>query len=99
MATVALTKNEKLINSPFLVRRLTLTGGATSANITHGEDRVPDVVSSNIVTESPTVTTVSVARDTSATTMKVDCVGDAADVIEITCTWYNAATGGLNPPA
>ena len=99
MATVALTKNEKLTNSPHLVRRLTLTGGATGAAITHGEDRSPDTVTCNIVTQTPTVTTVAVTRTTSATTMTVDCLGDAADVFELTCTWISQASGGLNPPA
>lgn len=99
MATVARVSTEVLCSYPFLVRRIKLTGGATGAAITHGEDRAPDFAIPIITDETtPTVTTVSVARDTSATTMTVDCLGDAADTIEIIAVWLTSASGGLSPP-
>lgn len=100
MATVAFVSNELLCSYPFLVRRVTLTGGATAAAITHGEDRTPDIVIPVIADGStPTVTTVGVTRDTTATTMTVDCLGDAGDTLELYCIWLTSAAGGLNPPA
>jgi hypothetical protein len=98
MATAAMTKNELLCSVPFLVRRYTCTGGATSANITHGEDRSPDLIFASIQTETPTVTTVVTARTTSDTTFKLDTLGDAADSIEVYAIWFSQASGGLNPP-
>ena len=99
MATVALVSTEVLCNYPFLIRRVKATGGATGAALAHGETRAPDFVIPVITDEStPTVTTVSVARDTSTTTMTVDCLGDAADTIELLCFWLTSASGGLNPP-
>ena len=100
MATVALVSTVVLCHSPFLIRRVTLTGGATAAAITHGEDRAPDMVFPLIADGStPTVTTVGVDRATSATTMTVDCLGDAGDTLELYCVWLTSASGGLNPPA
>jgi hypothetical protein len=99
MATVTLVSSVVLCNTPFLLRRVTLTGGATAAAITHGEDRAPDMVLPVVADGStPTVTTIGVDRATSATTMTVDCLGDAGDTLELYCVWLNAASGGLNPP-
>lgn len=99
MATVARVSTTLVTAYPFLVRRVKVTGGTTGAAITHGEDRPPDIVIPQIITQTPTVTTVAVARDTSATTMTVDCLGDAADDIDLICIWFTSASGGLNPPA
>ena len=99
MATVALVSSDVICNAPFLVRRVRLTGGATGAAITHGELYPPDAVFANIITQSPTVTTVVCTRDTSATTMTVDCLGDAADNIELYCVWFGQpGSAGLNAP-
>lgn len=99
MATVALVSNTQVCAAPFLVRKLVITGGATAANLTHGEAYSPDIAFANIVTESPTVTTVVVKRDQSATTIRVDCLGDAADSIEVYCIWLGQpGSGGLTAP-
>lgn len=98
MATFAVTKNEVVTNVPWLVRKLTCTGGATSLAYTHGEDRAPDLICSSVLTETPTVTTVATVR-TSATVLTLDTLGDAADAIEIYLIWMSQATSGLNPPA
>lgn len=93
MATFAVTKNEKLCSAPFLVRKLTCTGGATSLAYTHGESYAPDLVVSTVLTETPTVTTVATVR-TSATQLTFDTLGDAADAIEVYLIWVNQASGG-----
>lgn len=90
MATFAVTKNTVIQNVPNLVRKLECTGGATSLAYTHGEDRAPDMISSTVLTESPTVTTVATVR-TSATVLTLDCLGDAANLIEIYLTWIPQA--------
>jgi hypothetical protein len=90
MATFAVTKNVVVQNTPYLVRKLTCTGGATSLAYTHGEPNAPDEISSTILTESPTVTTVATVR-TSATVLTLDTLGDAADAIEIYLKWYPQA--------
>jgi hypothetical protein len=96
MATFAVTKNVQVINAPFLVRKLTCTGGATSLAYTHGEDRAPDLALSRIGTETPTVTTVAIVN-TSATVVTLDTLGDAADAIEVYLIWFTQASGGINP--
>lgn len=97
MATVALVSTEVLTCVPFLIRRIKLTGGATAAAITHGEDRSPDFCLATITDAStPTVTTVGVERDTSATTLTVDCLGDAGDTIEVYAIWLSQAKGGIS---
>lgn len=88
MATFAVTKNEQIIMAPFLIRKLTCTGGATSLAYTHGETYSPDMAFSRIKTETPTVTTV-VIKDESATQVKLDTLGDAADDIEVYLVWFN----------
>lgn len=97
MATFAVTKNVPTINAPFLIRKLTCTGGATSVAHTHGEDRAPDMSFATVKTESPTVTTVAIIN-TSATVVTLDTLGDAADAIEVYLIWFTQASGGLNPP-
>lgn len=99
MATVAVTSNTQLYLAPgVLVRKLVGTGGATSLAYTHGENRSPDLSLAACKTESGTVTTVSMT-DTSATVVTIDCLGDAANAIEVYLIWLTSATGGLNPPA
>jgi hypothetical protein len=93
MATFAVTKNETVCNVPFLLRKLTCTGGATSVAYTHGESRSPDMIVSQVTTETPTVTTVAVVR-TSATVVTLDTLGDAADGIDVYLIWFNQASGG-----
>lgn len=98
MATFAVTKNEKLCHSPFLIRKLTCTGGATSVAHTHGEATSPDLAFAKVGTESPTVTTVAIVN-TSATVVTLDTLGDAGDVVEVYLIWLSQpGTGGLNPP-
>src|SRR5690349_17102137 len=98
MATFAVTSNSVVSNTPYLKRKLVCTGGATSLTYTHGERTAPNEVTYRILTETPTVTTV-IATAASATTMKLDTLGDAADAIEIYLTWYNqpGSTAGLDP--
>ncbi len=95
MATVALTKNEVLASVPFLIRKLTMTGGTTSLAVTHGEDREPDLILSQCLTESATVTTVLVVR-TSATVVTVDTLGNAGDAVEVYLIWTSQASGGIS---
>ena len=93
MATFAVTSNQVVQNTPYLVRKLICTGGATSVAYTHGEDRAPDMITSTILTETPTVTTVATIR-TSATVVTLDTLGDAADAIEVYLTWFSQAKAG-----
>lgn len=100
MATVALVDNGNSVLSavPFLVRRVQITGGDTGAALAHGETRSPDVVIP-IVAEaaSPVPGTISVVRNTSATTMTVDMEGDAAGTtIDLLCIWFSQASGGIS---
>ena len=95
MATFAVSKNEVIANRPFLIRKLTCTGGATSLAYTHGEDRAPDLVTSTVLTETPTVTTVATVR-TSATQLTFDTLGDAADNVEVYLIWLSQASGGIS---
>lgn len=99
MATVALTNNEVIQMTPVLKRRLSCTGGTTAAALTHGESRSPDEVYV-VVTDgsNPSQTGVGVERATSATTMTVDCVVDAAETFDIICTWYSQASDGITAP-
>lgn len=95
MATFAVTSNTVLSSTPVLVRKLVCTGGQTALAYTHGENRAPDEISSIILTENPTVTTVVAVR-TSATQLTFDTLGDAADAIEVYLKWYDQANGGLS---
>ena len=95
MATVALVSTTVVCSTPLLIKRFKLTGGATGAAITHGETSSPAAIFSNVLTQTPTVTTVAVARTTSATTFTVDCLGDAADDIEVYAVWPQQSSGGL----
>ena len=95
MATFAVTDNTVVQSVPNLVRKLTCTGGATALAYTHLEDRAPDTITSTILTESPTVTTVATVR-TSATVLTLDTVGDATNAIEIYLTWFDQASGGIS---
>jgi hypothetical protein len=97
MATFAVTKNEIVCNWPFLVRKLTCTGGATSLAYTHGEDRAPTMLLSAIDDESAVPAAVGTAR-TSATVVTLDTLVDDASACEVYLVWFNAATGGLTPP-
>lgn len=98
MATVAITSNTQMYLAPgVLVRKLVGTGGTTSLAYTHGESRSPDLALTRIKTETPTVTTVTVT-DTSSTVSTIDCLGNAADDIEIYLIWLTSASGGLTPP-
>lgn len=96
MATVALSSNTVITDKPFLIRRLACTGGSTSAALTHGESRSPDLVipvSTDVA--SPAHTGISVVRNTSATTLTAVTVVDSADTFDLYCIWYSQASGGL----
>lgn len=99
MATAALVSNEVICSVPFLVRRLSVTGGATSADLTHGEAVSPDLVFAQNVTEGAAPSAVGVIRTQSATAVKVDTLVDNAGAIEIYCVWFKQpGSGGLNAP-
>ena len=98
MATFAVTKNELVCNAPFLVRKLTCTGGATSLAYTHGEDRAPTLMLTAIDDEGAVPAAVGTAR-TSATVVTLDTLVDDASACEVYLIWITAASGGLNPPA
>lgn len=96
MATFAVTKNEVITSVPWLVRKLTCTGGSTGLAYDHGEDRAPDMILSQS-TEDATAIVVHAVR-TDADTLTLSTEGDAADDCEIYLVWLSQATDGLDAP-
>lgn len=94
MATPAIVTNVVLTNVPWLVRRISITGGATGAALTHGESYSPDFVIPVVTATGGTQTEVKVARATSATTLTVQTILDVTDAIDLYCFWLPQATGG-----
>jgi hypothetical protein len=93
MATFAVTKNETVCNVPFLLRKLTCTGGATSVAYTHGESRSPDMAFARVMTEGAACSAVGVVSG-SATAVTLDTLVDSASDIEVYLIWFNQASGG-----
>ena len=69
MAACTVTGRSVVCNSPFLVRKITITGG-TDLAITHGEDRKPDLILSHFETAGAVPAQLSVVQ-TSATVINV----------------------------
>jgi hypothetical protein len=91
MATVTETGNKYVCMVPFLMRKISATGGTGAASITHGESRSPDacwVVATDGA--GPTQTGIGVDYTTSATVLTVDCIVDIAETFDIFCIWVNA---------
>lgn len=95
MATVALEKNEVITNTPFLMRKLTITGGATALSVTHGEDRAPDIIISQLLADGAVPAAIAVVR-TSATAVTIDTLVDNAGAAEVTLIWLSQASGGIS---
>lgn len=97
MATFAVTSNALLCSAPFLIRKLSCTGGATSLAYTHGESRAPDLILTAIDDEGAVMAAVGTAR-TSATVVTLDTLVDDASTCEVYLIWVAQASGGLNAP-
>jgi hypothetical protein len=95
MATVTKTGNVVLCSTPFLIRKISCTGGTTGADITHGESRSPDIIFVNQTdAATPAHTGIGVVvKD--ADELSVDCVVDSADTFDIYCIWLTQASAGL----
>lgn len=100
MATAALVSNTVLSNVPYLVRKITYTGGATlSSAITHGEFRAPDLILSTSTDATNHDVNAACVDRTSATTIKIATVVDTARTGELYLVWFpQGSTGsGLDP--
>lgn len=87
-----------LCNSPFLIKRWeAVATAAASQVITHGESRSPDIAF--CIQDKAAVATssaLSCERDTSATTMTVDCEDDGNDTFAVYAIWISQASGGTS---
>ncbi len=87
-----------LCHYPFLIKRWEGIATATASQvITHGEDRSPDIAW--CIQDKATVATssaLSSERDTSATTMTVDCQDDGTDTFAVYAIWLSQASGGTS---
>lgn len=87
-----------LTEVPFLIKRWEgIATAAASQVITHGEDRSPDIAF--CIQDKAAVATssaLSCERDTSATTMTVDCEDDGNDTFAVYAIWLSQASGGIS---
>lgn len=101
MASAALVSGPfSVSNVPFLVKKITYTGGATaSSDITHGESRAPDFYVGFATTDSsPSGSPGIKAGSTATTQIKIFTSLDAAGAGTLFLFWFPQATGGLSPP-
>jgi hypothetical protein len=87
-----------LTNTPFLIKRWEgIATAAATQVITHGEAYSPDIAF--CIQDKATVATssaLSCERDTSATTMTVDCEDDGNDTFAVYAIWLDQASGGIS---
>ncbi len=98
MATAALvTGPVTVLNTPFLIKKITLTGGATpSTAITHGQSVAPDLYW-GAATDDASYCGAVTFDDVGATTLLVRTTTDAAGTATAWLVWFPQASGGLNP--
>ena len=96
MAAAVLSSNKVISNTPFLIRKLVVVAGTDGLDITHGEDREPDLILDVSTTTNPTVSECSIVR-TSATVVTADFEGGSGvGDREIYLIWLSQASGGIS---
>jgi hypothetical protein len=95
MAAVVKNKELLLCNSPLLIKKYWLTQGVDHLDVTHGEDRSPDmVIITNAMGADPTTTEMSFTH-TSATVITFE--GEAAaGSMEAYLIWISQGSGGIS---
>lgn len=94
---VSAAEGKVICTTPFLIKRWEgIATAAASQVVTHGEDRSPDMAF--CIQDKAAVATssaLSCERDTSATTLTVDCEDDGNDTFALYAIWFSFASGGL----
>ena len=95
---VAAADGTVIASVPFLIKRWeAVATAAASQVITHGESTSPDMAwciqdKAAFAASSG----LSCERDTSATTMTVDCEDDGNDTFAVYAIWFQQASGGIS---
>ena len=83
---------------PFLIKRWEAVATATASQVvTHGEAYSPDMAF--CILDKAAIATSSALtceRDTSATTLTVDCEDDGNDTFTLYAIWFAQASGGIS---
>lgn len=97
MATApTLVSSEEICSTPFLIRKLSITGGDTATALAHGGPAVvPDLV---IPVFAAAGAAPSAVAAYSATTSQItfDCLVEDAGAITVYVIWFAQAAGGIS---
>ena len=96
MASPTLGANLTIQSTPSLIRKLTVTSGATAGTVLHGGPAVePDEVRAVQTSTNPTANGFAWTAS-STTTITVDFEDDGNDTWDLYVIWYNQAAGGIS---
>jgi hypothetical protein len=94
MAAAVLTRSQVLSNSPYLIKRFTLTAGTSGLSVTHGETSSPEICFATNVNANPTATEVSFVHSTAtATTIDFEA---GSGTFYCYMIWLHEASGGIS---